>query len=594
MATAPQHVTALESTNHEVSAWVESVAKLTQPDRVYWCDGSQAEFQSLQRSLIASKELLPLNPQSFPGCVLSRSNPSDVARVEHLTFVCTENEDDAGPNNHWMAPAQAHAKMDGLFAGCMKGRTMYVVPYCMGPIDSPFSRCGVEITDSAYVVLNMQLMTRMGRAALERITRDGTFVRGLHSTGELDPKRRFIMHFPEELSIKSFGSGYGGNALLGKKCHALRIASWQARTEGWLAEHMLIVGIENPQGEIYYLACAFPSACGKTNLSMLVPPAGYKDWKVWTLGDDIAWLHPGKDGRLYAINPESGYFGVMPGTNAKTNRNAYDTIHHNTIFTNVGLTADNQPWWEGLPEGQPVLDWQGRPYDPANGPAAHPNSRFTVAAKQNPSYSKMADAPGGVPISAIVFGGRRRTLAPLVFQARDWLHGVLMGAGVASETTAAATDAVGVVRRDPMAMKPFAGYNFGDYWAHWIDVGAKLKSPPAIFHVNWFRQNEAGKFLWPGFGENLRVLRWIIERCKGTARARETAIGHMPNPADLDLQGLDIAPGALDELLSADPRLWQQEFAGIEAYLNEFGERVPQALKAELERSLQRVHSSQA
>ena len=594
MATAPQHVTALESMNRDVSAWVDEVATLTQPQRVHWCDGSQSEFQLLQRQLIAAKELLPLNSQSFPGCVLSRSNPSDVARVEHLTFVCTRNKDDAGPNNHWIDPVQAHAQMDALFAGCMKGRTLYVVPYCMGPIDSPFSRCGVEITDSAYVVLNMQLMTRMGRAALERIGRDGKFVRGLHSTGDLDPKRRFIMHFPEELSIKSFGSGYGGNALLGKKCHALRIASWQARTEGWLAEHMLIVGIENPQGEVHYLACAFPSACGKTNLAMLIPPAGYKGWKVWTVGDDIAWLHPGKDGRLYAINPESGYFGVVPGTNAKTNRNAYDMIRHDTIFTNVGLTADNQPWWEGLTEGKPVSDWQGRPYDPANGPAAQPNSRFTVAARQNPSYSKLADAPGGVPISAIVFGGRRRALAPLVFQARNWTHGVLVGAGVASETTAAATDAVGVVRRDPMAMKPFAGYNFGDYWAHWIEVGAKLKSPPQIFHVNWFRQNEAGKFLWPGFGENLRVLRWVIERCKGTAKARETAIGHLPDPADLDLQGLDMEAGAIEELLTVDPRLWREEFAGIGKYLSEFGERVPQALESELEGALGRVHSSQA
>jgi phosphoenolpyruvate carboxykinase (GTP) len=579
--------------NRDVTAWVDEVAKLTQPDHIYWCDGSDAEFQALKRELVASKELLPLNSQRFPGCVLSRSNPSDVARVEHLTFVCTRNKDDAGPNNNWLAPAQAHAQMDALFAGCMQGRTLYVVPYCMGPIDSPFSRCGVEITDSAYVVLNMQLMTRMGGAALERITRDGTFVKGLHSTGELDPKRRFIMHFPEELSIKSFGSGYGGNALLGKKCHALRIASWQARTEGWLAEHMLIVGIENPQGETHYLACAFPSACGKTNLAMLIPPASYKGWKVWTLGDDIAWLHPGKDGRLYAINPESGYFGVVPGTNAKTNRNAYEMIRRDTIFTNVGLTADNDPWWEGLTEGTPVADWQGRPYDPANGPAAHPNSRFTVAAKQNPSYSKLADAPGGVPISAIVFGGRRRALAPLVYQTRSWLHGVLVGAGVASETTAAATDAVGVVRRDPMAMKPFAGYNFGDYWAHWINVGAKLKSPPQIFHVNWFRQNDAGKFLWPGFGENMRVLRWIIDRCKGTAKARDTAIGQLPNSADLDLQGLDMAPGALDELLTVDPQLWQQEFAGIDKYLSEFGDRVPQSLRAELASALARVHSSQ-
>jgi phosphoenolpyruvate carboxykinase (GTP) len=402
------------------------------------------------------------------------------------------------------------------------------------------------------------------------------------------------MHFPEELSIKSFGSGYGGNALLGKKCHALRIASWQARTEGWLAEHMLIVGIENPQGEIHYLACAFPSACGKTNLAMLIPPASYPGWKVRTVGDDIAWLHPGKDGRLWAINPESGYFGVVPGTNAKTNKNAYDTIRRDTIFTNVALTADNQPWWEGLTDGKPALDWQGRPFDAARGPAAQPNSRFTVAAKQNPSYTKLADAPSGVPISAIVFGGRRKTLAPLVFQARDWLHGVLVGAGVASETTAAATGAVGVVRRDPMAMKPFAGYNFGDYWAHWINVGSKLKSPPQIFHVNWFRQDADGKFLWPGFGDNMRVLRWIIDRCKGTVGARDTAIGYLPAETDLDTRGLEIAPAALHELLDVNAALWGTELAGIGEYLAEFGPRLPKALGDELAAAQARVaHSSQ-
>jgi phosphoenolpyruvate carboxykinase (GTP) len=593
MATAPQHVTELASMNLDVAAWVDEVARLTQPEKIHWCDGSQTEFHALEGEQVAARQLVPLNSQSFPGCVLARSHPLDVARVEHLTFICTKNREDAGPNNPWMDPTQAHARMDALFAGCMKGRTLYVVPYCMGPINSPFSRCGVEITDSAYVVLNMHLMTRMGRAALDRISRDGSFVKGVHSTGDLDPKRRFIMHFPEELSIKSFGSGYGGNALLGKKCHALRIASWQARTEGWLAEHMLIVGIENPEGDTHYLACAFPSACGKTNLSMLIPPASYKGWKVRTLGDDIAWLHPGKDGRLYAINPESGYFGVVPGTNAKTNRNAYDMIHRDTIFTNVALTADNQPWWEGLTEGKPVIDWQGRKYDPANGPAAHPNSRFTISAKLNPSYSKLADAPRGVPISAIVFGGRRRALAPLVYQARNWLHGVLVGAGVASETTAAATDAVGVVRRDPMAMKPFAGYNFGDYWSHWINVGAKLKSPPKIFHVNWFRQDDAGKYLWPGFGENLRVLRWIIDRCEGKAGARDTAIGHLPKPADLDTRGLEITPSAVEELLTVNPRLWQEEFAGIDKYLAEFGDRVPQALKSELKSAMDRVHSSQ-
>ncbi len=592
MATAPQLVPSLASLNPEVSRWVDEVARLTQPQRVVWCDGSDREFAKLERELVAKKELLPLDQDNYPGCYLSRSHPSDVARVEHLTFVCTQNKEDAGPNNHWMAPAEAHQKMDALFAGCMKGRTLYVVPYCMGPLDSPFSRCGVELTDSAYVVLNMKLMTRMGEAALQRITRDGTFVKGLHSIGDLNPERRFIMHFPEELSIKSFGSGYGGNALLGKKCHALRIASWQARTEGWLAEHMLIVGIENPAGEIHYLACAFPSACGKTNLAMLIPPASYKGWKVWTVGDDIAWLHPGPDGRLYAINPESGYFGVVPGTNPKTNKNAYDTIRKDTIFTNVGLTADNQPWWEGLSEGTPVTDWQGRPFDPANGPAAQPNSRFTVAAKQNPSYSKLADAPGGVPLSAIVFGGRRRTLAPLVYQSRNWLHGVLIGAGVASETTAAATSAVGVLRRDPMAMKPFAGYNFADYWAHWINVGAKLSAPPKIFHVNWFRQDEAGKFLWPGFGDNLRVLRWIIDRCTGKATAKDTAIGQLPTPRDIDTEGLSLAPGALDELLAVSPELWEAEFEGLGEYFAGFGDRMPAALQSELQGAVTRVEKS--
>ena len=589
MATASQQVTHLASLNPDVADWVAEVAQLTRPERIHWCDGSAGEFQRLERELVGRRELLPLNQETHPGCHLYRSDPSDVARVEHLTFVSTQRQEDAGPNNHWMAPGDAHRKMDALFAGCMQGRTLYVVPYCMGPIDSPFARCGVEITDSAYVVLNMKLMTRMGRDALQRIGRDGAFVKGVHSTGDLNPERRFIMHFPEELSIKSFGSGYGGNALLGKKCHALRIASWQARTEGWLAEHMLIVGIENPQGEVHYLACAFPSACGKTNLAMLIPPATYPGWKVWTVGDDIAWLHPGKDGRLYAINPESGYFGVVPGTNATTNRNAYETIRRDTLYTNVAVTADNQPWWEGLSDGTPVIDWQGRPYDPANGPAAQPNSRFTVAAAQNPSYSNQAEAPGGVPISAIVFGGRRRSLAPLVYQARDWLHGVLIGAGVASETTAAATSAVGVLRRDPMAMKPFAGYNFGDYWAHWIDVGAKLTTPPQIFHVNWFRQNAAGQFLWPGFSDNLRVLRWVIERCQGGAKAETTAIGHLPAAADLDTEGLSLAPGALRELLNVDAAQWQAEFAGIETYLDEFGARVPAALKRELADARRRI-----
>ena len=583
MATAPLALPALSAMSPAVSEWVASVRQLTQPERVHWCEGSDDECRGLIAELEASGELQKLNEAHYPNCFLARSHPSDVARVEHLTFVCTTDREDAGPNNHWMAPADAKAKMLGLFEGCMKGRTLYVVPYCMGPIDSPYSRCGVEITDSAYVVINMILMTRAGRSALERIAREGSFVKGLHSTGELDPDRRFIMHFPEDLSIMSFGSGYGGNALLGKKCHALRIASYQARNEGWLAEHMLIVGLTSPQGETHYVAAAFPSACGKTNLAMLIPPETMPGWKVTTVGDDIAWLHPGPDGRLYAINPEAGYFGVVPGTNRKTNRNAFEMIQRDTLFTNVGLTADHQPWWEGLDTGSPVTDWQGRPYDPANGPAAQPNSRFTVSAKRNPSYAPEADSPRGVPISAIIFGGRRRGVAPLVYEARDWSHGVLVGASVASETTAAAIGQAGVLRRDPMAMKPFAGYNYGDYWAHWLAVGAQLKHPPKIYHVNWFRRDADGKFLWPGFGDNLRVLEWIIDRCSGKAGAQETAIGNLPRPEDLDLAGLDLAPGVLAQLLSVQAEEWRAEAADIEKYLDEYGSRTPAALRAQVQ-----------
>ena len=582
MATAAENAKPLSEISKPVTDWVASVRELTQPERVHWCDGSDAEYQQLMSELQASGELMRLNEEHYPNCFLARSHPSDVARVEHLTFVCTKNKDDAGPNNNWMAPGEAKSKMEDLFKGCMKGRTLYVVPYCMGPIDSPYSRCGVEITDSAYVVINMMLMTRGGRPALERIGREGTFVRGLHSTGELDPNRRFIMHFPEELSIMSFGSGYGGNALLGKKCHALRIASYQARNEGWLAEHMLIVGLTSPQGETHYVAAAFPSACGKTNLAMLIPPETMPGWKVTTVGDDIAWLHPGPDGRLYAINPEAGYFGVVPGTNAKTNRNAFEMIQRNTLFTNVALTADNQPWWEGLESGTPVTDWQGRPFDAANGPAAQPNSRFTVSAKQNPCYSPQADSAKGVPISAIIFGGRRRGVAPLVYEARDWNHGVLVGASVASETTAAAIGQAGVLRRDPMAMKPFAGYNYGDYWAHWFEMGKKLKHPPKIYHVNWFRRDADGKFLWPGFGDNLRVLAWILNRCAGKAEAQETPIGNLPRANDLNLDGLKIEQSALDQLLSVNSEEWRAEAADMDQYLNEFGDRTPVQLRAEV------------
>ncbi|MCR6662830.1 MAG: phosphoenolpyruvate carboxykinase (GTP) [Luteimonas sp.] len=560
----PQAIPAHGSRLAALNDWVAEVAALTQPDRIHWCDGSDDEYADLLAQMVADGTLLPLNQDTHPGSYLHRSHPDDVARVEHLTFVCTRERDDAGPNNHWMAPREAHAKMDALFDGCMRGRTLYVIPYCMGPIDSPLARCGVEITDSPYVVANMRLMTRMGEAALARIEREGDqgkpFVRGLHSIGELDPDRRFIMHFPEELSIKSYGSGYGGNALLGKKCHALRLASWQAREEGWLAEHMLILGLETPAGETHYIAAAFPSACGKTNLAMLIPPEAYREkgWKVWTVGDDICWMHPGKDGRLWAINPEAGYFGVAPGTSAATNPNALATIQHDTIYTNVAVTDDNQPWWEGLDDRVPALDWQGRPYDAANGPAAHPNARFTVSARQCPSWSPRAEDPQGVPISAIVFGGRRATLMPLVFEARDWAHGVQVGASMGSETTAAATGQVGVMRRDPMAMKPFCGYHFGDYFAHWLSFdkpGAKL---PKVFHVNWFRKGDDGKFLWPGFGENIRVLEWIVGRVEGRAHGDGGghSVGILPAEGAIDLAGL---PPVSPALFRVDEQEWQAE-----------------------------------
>ena len=590
MATTPYTLAAMPDISRNVADWVAEVAALTTPEHIHWCEGSTAEFHSLRDELHRRGELHELNPATFPGCYLYRSDPTDVARVEHLTFICTEQRDDAGPNNNWMPPLEARAKMRGLYQNCMRGRTLYVVPYCMGPADSPYARCGVEITDSIYVVLNMAIMTRMGRAALQRIAVDGAFVRGLHSTGDLNPARRFVMHYPEHLAIESIGSGYGGNALLGKKCHALRIASYQARSEGWLAEHMLIVGLQSPAGDTHYVAAAFPSACGKTNLAMLIPPESMPGWKVFTIGDDIAWLHPGADGRLWAINPESGYFGVVPGTNPKTNRNAYQMIHHDTLFTNVGLTTDNEPWWRGRDEAVPAIDWQGHPFDAARGPAAHPNSRFTVAATQNASYSSAAEDPRGVPISALIFGGRRRELAPLVYEARSWQHGVLVAASVASETTAAAEGELGVVRRDPMAMKPFCGYNFGDYFAHWLRVGERLTHAPKIFHVNWFRQNAAGEFLWPGFGENLRVLAWVLERCAGRGGASDGAVGYLPRPQDLSVAGLGLSAEALAELTQVPAEALRAEVASIRTYLRSLGERVPAALYAELDEIEQRLH----
>ncbi len=573
----------LESLNQ----WVEEVAERTRPDHVHWCDGSDAEYRSLVKQMLETGDLIELNQDTHPGCYLHRSNPADVARVEKLTLVCHPDKEDAGPNNHWEDPAAANRRIDELFDGCMEGRTMYVIPYCMGPIGSPISRCGVEITDSPYVVANMRIMTRMGKAAQERIEREGHFVKGQHSIGEQDPERRWIMHFPQDLSIKSYGSGYGGNALLGKKCHALRIASNQARTEGWLAEHMLIVGIENPHGEVKYVAAAFPSACGKTNLAMLIPPEGYRKdgWKVWTVGDDICWMTPGEDGRLWAINPEAGYFGVAPGTSTRTNPNAVEMLSHDAIFTNVAVTGDMQPWWEGLDDRVPVKDWQGRDFDPASGDkAAHPNSRFTVAATQCPSWSPEAESAQGVPISAIIFGGRRRELVPLVFEARDWAHGVLIGASMASETTAAAADVGASIRRDPMAMKPFCGYNYGDYFAHWLSFdkdGARL---PRIFHVNWFRRDADGNFLWPGFGDNLRVIEWMLNRIDGKAEGRETPIGIVPAEGEINTDGLDMADGAMDTLLHVDTEGWKKEVADVGEYLDTYGDHCPERLKAERQR----------
>ena len=572
------------TTNQALKNWIDEVAGLTRPDSIHWCNGSKEEFDAMAKVLESEGGFFKLNPETHPNCWLHRSDPTDVARVEHLTFVCTSNEDDAGPNNNWMTPGEARAKMRGLYDGCMKGRTMYVIPYCMGPIDSPLSRCGVEVTDSPYVVCNMKLMTRMGDQALRRIEREGSFIKGLHSIGELDPERRFIMHFPEDLEIQSFGSGYGGNALLGKKCHALRIASFQARTEGWLAEHMLILGLESPEGETSYVAAAFPSACGKTNLAMLIPPETYEGWKVWTIGDDICWMRVGDDGRLWAINPESGFFGVAPGTAKDTNPNALAMLDHDAIFTNVAVTEDNQPWWEGLDGRVPATDWKGNPFNPENGPAAHPNSRFTVHMSQCPSYSEKAEAPAGVPISAIIFGGRRERLIPLVMESETWDHGVLMGASMASETTAANIDAVGVVRRDSMAMKPFCGYNFADYWSHWLSFSGASDKLPKIFHVNWFRKDADGKFMWPGFGENMRVLEWIVKRCNGETGCLETPIGKLPLPGDLNLDGIIVPAETMDTLLEVDTKAWQTEISDIADYLESYGSRTPPAIKAEQRR----------
>ena len=563
--------------------WVEESARLTKPSKVVWCDGSQAENERLVEEMLKDQTYIELNPRTYPSSYLHRSNPNDVARTENLTFICARQRADAGPTNNWMSPEEAKEKVTPLFDGAMKGRTMYVVPYIMGPEKSPFSKIGVEITDSPYVVASMRVMSRMGGVALERLGNSSDFVPGLHSLGDLDPNRRFILHYPEEHLIWSVGSGYGGNALLGKKCFALRIASFMARHQGWMAEHMLILGLEDPSGKVAYMAAAFPSACGKTNLAMMVSALETQGYRVWTIGDDIAWMHIASDGTLRAINPEAGFFGVAPGTNEKTNPNIMGALHHNTIFTNVALTPAHEPWWEGIDGPMPsgLVNWKGEIQKGNAGAAAHPNSRYTVPASQSPSISPRWDDPEGVPISALIFGGRRAHIAPLVFESRDWQHGVFVGATMASETTAAATGAVGVTRRDPMAMLPFCGYNMGDYFTHWLEIGRKLKNPPKIFHVNWFRRGADGKFLWPGYGENVRVLKWMLDRIGGSAAATETPIGNVPAPGSLELDGLNISPEAVEELLRVDATAWVEESQAIGKFFDKFGKRLPEELRAE-------------
>ncbi len=572
--------------NQALEAWVDESARLTQPDRIVWCDGSEREYAELVAQMLRDGQLLELDQQAYPNSYLHRSNPNDVARTEQLTYICTEREEDAGPNNNWMSPREAKELLGKLFEGCMRGRTMYVIPYLMGPAGSPHAKVGVEITDSPYVVLNMRIMTRMGTIALEQMEENGgQFIPGLHSIGDVNPKRRFIVHFPEENLIWSIGSGYGGNALLGKKCLSLRLASWMGWKEGWMAEHMLILGLQDPSGNVTYMAGAFPSACGKTNLAMLVSPLEDQGWKVFTVGDDIAWLRIGEDGRLWAVNPEAGYFGVVPGTNTESNPNAMASLEKNTIFTNVALTPDRQPWWEGIDPHQKTppagtIDWLGNEWRPGTN-AAHPNSRFTAPASQNPGISPHWEDPQGVPISAFIFGGRRARVAPLVYQAFNWQHGVFVGAGMGSETTAAATGAVGITRRDPMAMLPFCGYNMGDYWGHWLEMGKRASNPPMIFHVNWFRKDSDGKFLWPGFGDNIRVLMWMHDRIQGKAEARETPVGYVPTPDALNLDGLNLSSETVEALLDVDPADYEREWAEQGEFFEQFGDHLPAAISDE-------------
>ena len=575
--------------NLTVKEWVQKCTSLCRPDRVVWVDGSEEQAKAIRQEALSTGELIELNQEKLPGCYLHRSDPDDVARVEHRTFICCEKEEDAGPTNNWLDPKETYETLEKLYDGCMAGRTMYVIPFLMGPYGSPSSKIGVEITDSIYVTLSMLIMTRVGERVWEELGDSNDWVRCLHSKAQLDPENRYICHFPQDNTILSINSGYGGNALMGKKCFALRIASCLARDEGWLAEHMLILGIQPPGGDVKYVAAAFPSACGKTNLAMIIPPEIFqqKGYKTWCVGDDIAWMHIGKDGRLYAINAEKGFFGVAPGTNAKSNYNAMATTQKNTIFTNVALNLDdNTVWWEGMNKTPPehALDWKGNPWTAESGrPGAHPNSRFTAPSENCPMISPKFDDPEGVPISAIIFGGRRAKTAPLVYQSRDWKSGVFVGSIMGSETTAAATGKVGVVRRDPMAMLPFCGYNMGDYFGHWLEMGERLgDKAPKVFNVNWFRTDENGKFIWPGFGENMRVLEWILARCEGEGGANETPIGFEPRPEDINIEGLDLDVETGRQLLGVDPGLWKEEVKDIRAFYEKFGEKLPKELWQEL------------